>query len=294
MTVDYALHDIAPYINWIYFFHAWGFQPRFATISNIHGCDACRASWLTSFAEADRPKASEAMQLFKEAQKMIAQLDADYATHASFVITEAYSDGDDICLDEFKTRIPMLRQQKSRKGEPNLCLSDYVAPKHIDRTTIGLFATTIDKEVETLYGNDDYKHLLVQTVADRLSEATAEKMHEEIRKKYWGYAPDENLTVAQLHSEEFTGIRPAIGYPSLPDQSIVFLLSDILKMENIGIRLTENGAMIPHASTCGLMFAHPQASYFSVGKISEEQLADYAKRRGLPCETVRKFLTANL
>ena len=129
---------------------------------------------------------------------------------------------------------------------------------------------------------------------DRLAEATAEKMHETIRKEIWGYAPDEALSIHQLHNEEFQGIRPAVGYPSLPDQSVNFLLDKLLDMQQIGIQLTENGMMQPHASVSGLMFAHPASRYFSVGKIDEQQLKDYATRRGLPLDVMRKYLGANI
>ena len=136
--------------------------------------------------------------------------------------------------------------------------------------------------------------MLVQTLADRLAEAAAERLHEQVRKELWGYAKEEKLTIKQLHNEEFQGIRPAVGYPSLPDQSINFLLNDLLGMEQIGIHLTENGMMVPHASVCGLMFAHPEARYFSIGKIGEDQLKDYAHRRGMPVEEIKKFLAENL
>lgn len=119
-------------------------------------------------------------------------------------------------------------------------------------------------------------------------------MHEYVRREAWGYAPDEHLSMADLLAERFQGIRPAVGYPSLPYQSVNFLLNELLDMSQVGITLTEHGAMYPHASVCGLMMAHPQARYFSVGKIGEDQLADYACRRGLPVEVVRKFLAANL
>lgn len=121
--------------------------------------------------------------------------------------------------------------------------------------------------MERLYGQDDYKRMLVQTLADRLAEATAEKLHEDVRRKEWGYAPDERLTVRELHNERYQGIRPAVGYPSLPDQSVNFLLDELLDMKQIGISLTENGMMTPHASVSGLMFAHPESRYFSIGKI---------------------------
>jgi cobalamin-dependent methionine synthase I len=136
--------------------------------------------------------------------------------------------------------------------------------------------------------------MLAQTLADRLAEATAENLHEEVRKHQWGYAPAESLSMKQLHNEEFQGIRPAVGYPSLPDQSVNFILDDLLDMKQIGIRLTENGMMMPHASVSGLMLAHPASRYFSVGKIDEEQLKDYASRRGMPMDEMRRFLGANL
>ena len=137
-------------------------------------------------------------------------------------------------------------------------------------------------------------HLLAKTLADRLAEATAEKLHETIRKKIWGYAPNENLSIRQLHNEEFQGIRPAVGYPSLPDQSINFLLDELLDMKQIGIHLTENGMMQPHASVSGLMFAHPASRYFNIGKIDEEQLNDYAIRRNLPVDEIRRYLNSNI
>ena len=119
-------------------------------------------------------------------------------------------------------------------------------------------------------------------------------MHEYVRKVAWGYAKEENLSIPELLKEDFQGIRPAVGYPSLPDQSVNFLLDKLLHMGQIGISLTENGAMYPHATVCGLMFAHPAARYFAVGKIGKDQLEDYAKRRGMAVEKVSRFLAANL
>ena len=295
MIVNYKIHEVSEYINWIYFFHAWGFQPKFAAIADIHGCDSCRAMWLTGFAEEDRPKASEAMQLFKEANRMLNELDAAYQTHGVVNIMDANADGDDLLLNS--KHFPLLRQQtaKLKEDDPFLCLSDFVRPLSSGITDkIGAFATTVDAEMERLYAEDDYKRMLVQTLSDRLAEATAEKLHEDVRKKLWGYAPDENLSVKDLHNEKYQGIRPAVGYPSLPDQSVNFLLDELLDMKQIGISLTENGMMKPHASVCGLMFAHPASRYFSIGKIGEDQLADYAARRGMSIEETKKFLAANL
>ena len=293
MILHYHIHEVSEYIHWIYFFHAWGFQPRYASIADIHGCDACRAMWLARFPEEERAKASEAMQLYKEAQRMLSHLDKTYQTHAIFRLMEANSIENDIWMEG--TRFPLLRQQSARQGEPYLCLSDFIRPASSGITDkIGLFATSVDSGMESMYKDDAYKHMLVQTLADRLAEATSEKLHEHIRKEVWGFAPDEHLTIKQMHNEEFQGIRPAVGYPSLPDQSINFLLDDLLDMKQIGITLTENGMMQPHASVSGMIFAHPASRYFSVGKIDETQLEDYAQRRNLPLETMKKYLSSNL
>lgn len=293
-TVHYDLHDLAGYINWIYFFHAWGFQPRFATIADIHGCDACRAGWLAAFAEPERAKAAEAMQLHKEALRMLDRLDGRYQVAAVYRLMDANADGDDLLLDG--TRFPLLRQQTRRSQEdPFLCLSDFVRPAAGGvADTVGGFATAIDERMEQPFAGDDYHLLLVKTLGERLAEAAAERLHENIRKHVWAYAPDEQLTPRQLFNEEYQGIRPAVGYPSLPDLSVNFLLDRLLEMRRIGIRLTSTGMMQPHAAVCGLMFAHPAARYFSVGKIDEEQLADYASRRGAPADSLRPYLTANL
>ena len=293
MIKHYRIHEVSEYINWVYFFHAWGFQPRFAAIANIHGCDACRALWLANFPEKERAKAAEAMQLFKEAHRMLSNLDKDYQTHAIFRLMEANSEKNDIWLEDI--RFPFLRQQTVKEGEPYLCLSDFIRPISSGiKDQIGLFATSVDANMENLFPDDNYRHLLVQTLADRLAEATAEKMHETVRKEIWAYAPDENLSIHQLHNEEFQGIRPAVGYPSLPDQSVNFLLDELLDMQQIGIQMTENGMMQPHASVSGLMFAHPDSCYFSIGKIDEQQLNDYAIRRGISLDIMRKFLGANI
>ncbi len=294
VIIKYKVHEVSPYINWIYFFHAWGFQPKFTGIANIHGCDACRASWLASFATEDIPKASEAMQLFKEANRVLAQLDENTTIQCIFRLCPANADGDNLIIDN--TVFPLLRQQTPHPdGSPFLCLSDFIRPLSSGKAdTIGLFASSISEDTEGYYKDDPYKHLLAQTLTDRLAEAATEKMHEYVRKVAWGYAPDESLSIPDLLVEKYQGIRPAVGYPSLPDQSVNFLLDELLDMKQIGITLTENGAMHPHASVCGIMMAHPQSHYFAVGKIGEDQLEDYARRRGKSVEEMRKFLAANL
>lgn len=294
MLLTYTLAETAPYINWIYFFHAWGFQPRFATIADLHGCDSCRALWLARFPEADRAKAAEAMQLFKEAQRMLAQLEGKLRVQVLFRLCRANAEGDNLLLDD--VTFPLLRQQTPHAdGSPYLCLSDFVRPRSSGiEDTVGVFAATVGDEAETLGDDDPYHQLLVQTLADRLAEAATERMHLYVRRTAWGYAPDEDLPIADLLQEKFQGIRPAVGYPSLPDQSVNFLIDRLLDLSRIGIRLTENGAMHPHASVSGLMLAHPAARYFAVGRIGHDQLEDYARRRGLPLEEMKKFLAANL
>ena len=186
----------------------------------------------------------------------------------------------------------MLRQQHpTREGEPNLSLADFIRPLSSGvKDRIGVFATTVDLALEHDFLADDYQRMLAQTLADRLAEATAEVFHMEVRRSIWGYAPDENLSVAELLREDFQGIRPAVGYPSMPDTSVNFIIDRLIDLKQIGIRLTESGAMKPHASVSGLMFAHPKAHYFELGRIGEDQLRDYARRRGLPVELIRRFL----
>lgn len=294
MLLTYNIADTAPYINWIYFFHAWGFQPRFATIANLHGCDSCRALWLASFPQADCNKAAEAMQLFKEAQRMLARLEGVLQIKCLFRLCRANADGDNLLLDD--VTFPLLRQQTPHADDsPYLCLSDFVRPRSSGiADTVGVFASTVQGEAEAACGDDPYRQLLVQTLADRLAEAATERMHLYVRRTAWGYAPDEDLPIADLLQEKFQGIRPAVGYPSLPDQSVNFLIDRLLDLSRIGIRLTENGAMHPHASVSGLMLAHPAARYFAVGRIGNDQLEDYARRRDLPVDEIRKFLAANL
>ena len=291
MIQTYDISQLRPYINWPYFFFAWQVKDP-----------------------------SEKELLRQESEVFLDTLEGNYHAHALFLLLDAYSDGDDIIVfrgmrnEECGMRIPCLRQQQ---GEPPyLCLADFICPLnkshstfHIPHSTkklphstkslphstkIGLFATSVDMGLETDFSSDAYQKMLAQLLADRLAEAAAERVHEQVRKEFWGYAKDEQLTIPEMLIEKFQGIRPAVGYPSLPDASLNFILDDLLDMKQIGIRLTESGAMKPHASVSGLMLAHPKAHYFSIGKIGEDQLRDYARRRGLPIEVCRKFLAANL
>ena len=260
MILHYDLADVAPYINWAYFYFAWQVKHE-----------------------------EERRQLRSEAEQMLTSLTGTYRTHALLLITDAWAEGDDIILPSGYS-IPCLRQQS---GSPCLCLADFIAPKGQQSVAsrLGIFATSVDKGMETDFDDDPYQKMMAQLLADRLAEATAERLHEQVRKQLWGYAPDEQLSIEEMQQEHFQGIRPAVGYPSLPDASLNFLLDDILGLGQIGISLTESGAMRPHASVSGLMMAHPQSRYFSVGKIGDDQLRDYVRRRGLDEASVRKFLS---
>ena len=272
MNKTYSISELTPFINWLYFYHAWG---------------------LSGKPREDKEKMKQ------EALQMLASWEEKYHTHAIFRLFEVCSEGDDLIffLSEKKLRFPMLRQQHpSAPGEPTLCLADFIRPLSQGiRDQVGVFCTSVDGTIIDEYRHDDYLNMMAQTLSDRLAEATAEKLHEEVRRdrEYWGYAPDENLTIEQQHREEYQGIRPAIGYPSLPDTSANFLIDQLIDMKQAGIRLTETGMMTPHASVSGFMFAHPKSHYFELGKIGDDQLRDYARRRGVPVELMRRFLAVN-
>ena len=262
MILTYDISALIPYINWPYYYFAW---------------------------QVKEP--AEKKRLRTEAEAFLRQQEGRYHAYAIFELYEANADGDDIAIGT--KRIPLLRQQQGRA--PYLCLADFIRPLSSGiKDKVGLFATSVDIGMETDFGADTYEKMMAQLLADRLAEAAAERVHEQVRKEYWGYAKDEQLSIEEMLVEKFQGIRPAIGYPSLPDTSLNFVLDEMLEMKQIGIRLTESGAMKPHASVSGLMLAHPEARYFNLGKIGEDQLRDYALRRGLPVEVLRKFLAANL
>ena len=261
----YEAAQLLPYIDWSYFFHAWGIKAR--------DCGTKEAQQLKS----------DAIALLNERSTEKVQ--------ALFRLCDARSEGDNLLLDG--ERLPLLRQQHTRPDDPCLCLSDFVSPT---KDHVGIFATSMADTLEAADSNDPYRHTLTQTLADRLTEAAASLLHSNVRtrKELWGYSPNEHFTPQELNSEPFMGIRPAVGYPSLPDQTIIFIIDKLLDLSQIGITLTAKGAMHPHSSVCGLMFAHPAARYFAVGKISNEQLRDYARRRGVAPEEIKKFLSKNI
>lgn len=274
MTLTYDISDVAPYINWAYFYFAWQVREK---------------------AEQER--------LRNEAEQYLKDFEGKYRAHAVFQLYDAHSEDDDIVVqlsDGSSVRIPCLRQQQM--GSEYLCLADFITPLNQKpplrgedgRGLLGLFVTSVDSGLEQDFDADPYAKMMAQLLADRLAEATAERLHEQVRKKIWGYAANEQLSIREMQLEHFQGIRPAVGYPSLPDASVNFILDQLLDFSLVGVSLTESGAMRPHASVSGMMMAHPEARYFSVGKIGDDQLHDYARRRNLPLKTMRKFLSANL
>jgi 5-methyltetrahydrofolate--homocysteine methyltransferase len=295
-----SVSEIVPFIDWKFFFHTWNLSAKFASVKNVDSCGNCRSQWLATFREDERDKAQEAARLYDDAREMLRSFianDVPYI-HAVVGFYEAQSESDTIFIAD--RPFPMLRQQRKNEKDEYLCLSDFIAPVESGKKDyIGAFAVTAGAGAESQlkkYENegDEYAVLLMKSLLDRLAEAATEWLHAKVRREFWGYAADESLTVAEMFAVKYRGIRPAVGYPSIPDQSVNFPLHEILHSEEIGISLTENGVMYPNASVSGLFFAHPQAKYFAVGEISEEQLSDYARRKGRNTEDIRKFLSANL
>lgn len=294
--------EIIPFIDWKFFFHSWNLSARYGSIHETDNCPSCRASWLKSFPEAEQEKAKEAATLYKDANALLDRLVYDKADFIGLVygIYEAYSEDESIYIDGI--RFPMLRQQKKTDKDVYLSLADFVMPKSEGKTdyvagftvSAGLGgAEALLKKYED--AGDEYSVLLLKSVLDRLAEATTEWLHQRIRTKYWGFAPNEHLTVNEMFAVKYQSIRPAVGYPSIPDQSINFLLNyDLLKSEEIGVKLTENGVMYPNASVSGIIIAHPEAKYFAIGKIDDSQAVEYIEARGEDENVTRKFLAANL
>lgn len=305
-SVTYGAGELRPYINWIYFFHAWGFAPRFAAVAAAGHCPACRQAWTERFDEAERPAAAAAGRLFADAEAWLRAHAGSLIVRGRFGLFAARAEGDDIRLltdAGEEVHLPFLRQQRPAPGsDVCLCWSDFISPKPATEEdgrfpvahTIGAFVTAAGEEDLPAKAADDYDRMLAQTLKDRLAEAAAEKMHEQVRRAEWGYAPDEALAPGELFAERYQGRRPAVGYPSLPDQSLIFLLDCLLDFSRADISLTETGMMRPHAAVAGLMLAHPSARHFSIGPIDDTQLADYAQRRGLPVPVLRRFLAGNL
>jgi len=295
-----ALEEVIPYINWIFFFNAWKMNGRLAEVSKVHDCEACRVAWLSGFPESEKDKAKEAMQLYKDALSLLDYLVEIKVDCCKAIIGFFPANSDMDTLHIGNIIFPVLRQQVRNNLSVYKSLADYVMPMSEGRNDYaGAFVVTAGSGIDVLWAKfeaegDSYKSMLLQTLTDRLVEAAAEYLHERVRKVYWGYANNESLSVSDFHQAKYQGIRPAIGYPSMPDQLQNETIDKLLDMSQIGVRLTENGAMYPTATISGLYIAHPDADYFMVGKISEEQVKEYAGRRCLSEEEIRKALHKNL
>jgi len=283
------LNELKDYIDWTYFFFAWKISGKYPSIFN------------------DPVKGVEAKKLFDDGQVYLKKIiDENILTaKAVFGLYPAASDGDDVKIFSDNERksvrsvFRFLRNQEAKeKGVPNLSLSDYIAPESTGlKDWIGTFVVTADihKELFDKYVEDDYATIMIRILSDRLAEAAAEWLHEKIRKDYWGYAKDENLTTEDIIKIKYKGIRPAPGYPACPDHTEKQVIFDLLGAEKeIGAQLTENFAMIPPASVSGYIFAHPGSTYFNLGRINTDQLNDYAKRKNFSSEEAAKWLAPNL
>jgi len=293
--------DIVPFIDWKFFFHSWNLSARYASVQGIDNCPSCKAAWIESFQQEEWEKAEQAYGLYQDARKMLDELTFENVNYlkAVFGIYEAYSDNECIYINDIC--FPMLRQQKKNDNDTYLSLCDFVAPLSSGKkdyvggftVTAGVGANELMEKYER--SGDEYRVLLLKSVLDRLAEAATEWLHHKIRTDYWGFAPDENLSVKDMFAVKFRSIRPAVGYPSIPDQSINFLLNeDLLHSKEIGVELTENGVMLPNASVSGIIIAHAQAKYFAIGNIGKDQLDLYTQHRGTEPESMRKFLAANI
>ena len=280
---DFDLATIAKYIDWGPFFIAWEMPGRFPEVLS------------------DKIFGVEAKRIFDDAQKLLKKIVDEKWFTANGVIgfwpaTSNNADTVTLQTEEREVKLESLRQQlKKAVGQPSYSLADFICPAELGKDYIGAFAVTVfgaSKWVKKFADeNDEYNKIMVQILADRLVEAFAECLHEKTRKEFWGYAKDENLTNEELIKEGYKGIRPAPGYPACPDHTEKIKLFDLLNVtENIGIELTESLAMNPPASVCGWYIAHPQSHYFGVGKIMNDQLEDYARRKGMSMEEATKWL----
>jgi 5-methyltetrahydrofolate--homocysteine methyltransferase len=285
------LEEIVPYVDWSPFFHTWELRGTYPRIFE-------NPEW-----------GSRARELYDDARRLLERIVEErlLTAKAAFGFYPANAVGDDVEVyaDESRSRLlttlHFLRQQSDKgENEPNQALADFVAPResgHFD--WLGAFAVTAGTGIEPVVEafekvHDDYNAIMTKALADRLAEALAELVHKRAREA-WGYGRDEALSVEELIRERYRGIRPAPGYPACPDHTEKRKLFDLLQAEDtVGIRLTESFAMLPAASVSGLLFSHPQARYFAVGKIERDQVVDYQRRKGMDLRTVERWLAPNL
>ncbi len=288
---DYPFEKIVPFIDWTPFFHSWEMKGSYPKILN------------------DPERGTEAKKLFADAQEMLKKIIDEKWLRANGVVgfwPANTINADDIEVytsderKEVKTVLHTLRQQTQKPGtQPNIALADFIAPKGFNDYIGGFAVSTgfgIDEKVaEFEKDHDDYNAIMLKAIADRLAEAFAEHMHKLVRTELWGYVKDENLTPEQIVKEEYIGIRPAQGYPACPEHTEKRLQFDLFEVEkNTGIQLTDSYAMFPTAAVSGLYFSHPQAVYFGLGKITKEQVEDYAKRKGISLTDAERWLAQNI
>ena len=290
---DYPLAELQDYIDWTPFFVAWELAGRFPRILD------------------DETVGEEARKLYRDAREML-----DTAIHEKWLAARAViglfpansigHDDIEVYVDDSRmgllAEFHSLRQQtKKPPGQPNFGLTDFIAPKHTGlKDYIGAFALAAgfgmeDKLHQFEQDHDDYRAIMLKALADRLAEALAERLHQRVRKEFWGYQADETLDNSALIAEKYRGIRPAPGYPACPDHTEKPLIWDLLKVEaNTGITLTDNYAMYPAAAVCGLYFSHPDSRYFGLGKINRDQVSDYALRKGMEVRQAERWLGPSL
>lgn len=289
---DYPLDELPDYIDWSPLFSAWELKGKYPNILD------------------DEKVGKEAAVLFKDARKLLNRIVDEklFTARAVIGLFPANGVGDDLEVysDDSRTGIVTvlhhLRQQFDKPpGRPNICLSDFVAPRESGLSDwIGVFAVTAGIGVSQVCEefekrNHDYLSIMAKALADRLAEALAERLHERVRKEFWGYSPEEDLPNEELIDETYQGIRPAPGYPACPDHTEKRGLFDLLKAkESIGLDLTETWAILPAASVVGWYFSHPQSAYFGVGKIGRDQVVDYAIRKGEDIRVIQRWLRQNL
>ena len=290
-AVSYDLDELAGRIDWTPFFATWELAGAFPAILS------------------DPLVGEQAARLHEDALALLRRLvrERRVAARAVIGLFPANSDGDDIVFyaDDARSEaalvLPCLRQQfRKGAGRPHICLADFVAPRDSGAADYaGAFVVTAGHGVAELCAEfeadgDDYQSILAKALADRLAEAFAERMHERVRREFWGYAPGEALSNSELVAEAYSGIRPAPGYPACPDHSAKAALFRLLGAEEIGVSLTESCAIVPAASVCGLYVGHPDSFYFGVGRIGADQLRDYASRAGLSVEAAAGWLAPHL
>ncbi|WP_243351740.1 methionine synthase [Stenotrophomonas acidaminiphila] len=284
---DWPLQDLLPFLDWSPFFSAWELAGKFPAILD------------------DEIVGAQASALYRDARAMLDTIIKEkwLTARAVFGLWPANSRGDDVVvsLPDGQATLHFLRQQVDKPAErPDFCLADFIAPEDSGRQDwIGAFAVTAGIGIEPHVArfeadHDDYNAILLKALADRLAEALAERLHHRVRTGYWGYAADEALDNEALIAERYVGIRPAPGYPACPEHSEKRTLFALLGAEGIGMSLTESFAMLPTAAVSGYYFSHPQSQYFVVGRVSREQVADYARRKGVDRAQAERWLASNL